>query len=71
MIDVAAPPPSPFSVGDIVLPVESADDLLCLRGERMKPGVITCIEGGLHLVAFDHVPLALPYGVHELEAVDA
>jgi hypothetical protein len=71
MIDVTPPPPSPYSVGDIVLPVESADDLLALRGERSRPGIIRAIEGGTHLVAFDGMSLALPYAVHELEKVNA
>jgi hypothetical protein len=71
MIDVTPPPPSPYTVGDIVLPVESADDLLALRGERSRPGIIRSIEGGAHFVAFDGAILALPYAVHELEKAGA
>jgi hypothetical protein len=70
MIDVTPPPPSPFSVGDIVIPVESADDLLVLRGTRTRPGIIASIAGGAHFVAFDGIPLALPYALHELEKAD-
>lgn len=67
MIEVQAPPPSPFTVGDRVMPVESADDSLALWGRRSDPGVIRTIEGGTHLVAFGWSKVALPYPSHELE----
>ena len=70
MIDVTPPPPSPFREGDIVRPVEAADDLLILKGQRSRPGVIRRIEGGAHFVVLDGIPLALPYAVHELEKVN-
>ena len=68
MIDVTTP--SPFREGDIVRPVESADDLLILKGRRSPRGIIRRISDGAHWVALDGIPLALPYAAHELEAVD-
>jgi hypothetical protein len=70
VIEVTAPPPSPFSEGDVVVPVESADDLLVLKGTRSCPGVIEAITGGAHFVAFDGIPMALSYAAHELEKAD-
>ena len=67
MIDVTPPPPSPFTVGDKVVPVESADDHLALNGTRSRPGVIRRIDGGSHLVLFDWAGVALPYPARDLE----